>query len=566
MAYSNQIIPFGEYRPDVSDLNAQYTSSVLNVRPRGDGYGPFAAPQAFTSALAAPCRGYFYGRIGDQIVIFAGTETRLYRLDNSTLTWTDVSAGGSAYSSLPSDGHWQFAQFGNFVIAVQVNAPPQVYDVTLSSAFADLGGSPPRARYISIISTFVVLSGLLDNPYRVHWSGESDVTQWTAGVGLSDFQDIPDGGMVRGVVGGEFGIIIQDTAIRRMVFVPGSDIIFQIERIARDIGALAPYSIVNASDRMFFLSPRGFVMADMSGQVHPIGKERVDRTFLATYDSASLHMVIGASDPSTNTVMWASKSLDGGIVGQFDTIHLYDWVLDRWSKVTTSGQYLAFMGAPGYTIESLDALTPGAVVISGAANNGSGLVRLTVASTSGWTTGDIKTVSGVLGTTEANGTWAITVVDATHIDLQGSAFSVAYTSGGVVSGSIDALSFSLDAVAASTLAQLSCVNTSNEVCLFNGANLESVLETAEYSLMHKRMLINEVMPITDGTNVYVSIGTRDRRDAAFSYGEEALMDEDGHCSLLEEGRWVRAKMRIPAAEVWEHATGVLADTVVAGEV
>jgi len=79
--------------------------------------------------------------------------------------------------------------------------------------------------------------------------------------------------------------------------------------------------------------------------------------------------------------------------------------------------------------------TPGgAITVSGAADNGSGLIRLTVASTTGMTTGDRRAVAGVTGTTEANGAWTITVVDGTHIDLQGSTFVNAYVSGGTVSG------------------------------------------------------------------------------------------------------------------------------------
>lgn len=75
--------------------------------------------------------------------------------------------------------------------------------------------------------------------------------------------------------------------------------------------------------------------------------------------------------------------------------------------------------------------------VSGAANNGGGLVRLTVNSTTDLATGYPLTVSGVTGTTEANGSnWTITVVDATHIDLQGSVFVNAYVSGGVLSGPV----------------------------------------------------------------------------------------------------------------------------------
>ncbi len=64
-------------------------------------------------------------------------------------------------------------------------------------------------------------------------------------------------------------------------------------------------------------------------------------------------------------------------------------------------------------------------------------VRLTVASTTGMTTGDVRTVFGIVGTTEANGTWTITVIDATHIDLQGTTFANLYTSGGSVNGKWD---------------------------------------------------------------------------------------------------------------------------------
>lgn len=60
-------------------------------------------------------------------------------------------------------------------------------------------------------------------------------------------------------------------------------------------------------------------------------------------------------------------------------------------------------------------------------------VRLTV-STTGWITGQTVTVSGILGTTEANGTRVITVIDATHVDLQGTTFANAYVSGGTVGG------------------------------------------------------------------------------------------------------------------------------------
>jgi hypothetical protein len=70
--------------------------------------------------------------------------------------------------------------------------------------------------------------------------------------------------------------------------------------------------------------------------------------------------------------------------------------------------------------------------ITNADNNGSGLIRLTVATTNGLITGQKVTVREVAGTTAANGNWTITVVNTTQIDLQSSSFSGSYTSGGYV--------------------------------------------------------------------------------------------------------------------------------------
>lgn len=68
--------------------------------------------------------------------------------------------------------------------------------------------------------------------------------------------------------------------------------------------------------------------------------------------------------------------------------------------------------------------------ISSAANNGSGLIRISCTG-HGFSTNDWIAVYGVGGTTEANGAWQVTVIDANTFDLQGSSFSHAYTSGGV---------------------------------------------------------------------------------------------------------------------------------------
>lgn len=71
--------------------------------------------------------------------------------------------------------------------------------------------------------------------------------------------------------------------------------------------------------------------------------------------------------------------------------------------------------------------------ISGVSNNGSGLIRVTLSSAPATPiiTGDSIRV-GAVGGVPANGRWLAAVINPTTIDLQGSSFSGAYTSGGKV--------------------------------------------------------------------------------------------------------------------------------------
>lgn len=92
-------------------------------------------------------------------------------------------------------------------------------------------------------------------------------------------------------------------------------------------------------------------------------------------------------------------------------------------------------GAPNGSLNELPGTDPNAVtyrIISNAADNGSGLIRLTINTTSGMITGQQVTVGEVVGTTEANGNWTITVISLTEVDLVGSTFANTYTSGGYV--------------------------------------------------------------------------------------------------------------------------------------
>jgi hypothetical protein len=278
---------------------------------------------------------------------------------NTASTGTGTHSITSIYSSLVTSAQWQFAQTGNLVFATQANTVLQVFDLSADSAFSSSLGSPPQAAYITVVGRFLVLSGLLSFPYRIQWSGLNSynaAASWTSGTNSSDFQDFPDGGIVRGVAGGEFGTIFQDQAIRRMSYIPGSTLIFQIERVTQDMGLAAPYSIIRAGSTIYFYAGQGFHKIDSTGVPVQIGRERVDRTFLLDLDRSSLQLFIGASDPRTTRVYWAYKSVSGS-VGLYDKILGYDPALDRFFQISMTGEYLVGVSQTGTTLEALDAIS-----------------------------------------------------------------------------------------------------------------------------------------------------------------------------------------------------------------
>ncbi|WP_445222257.1 hypothetical protein ACKWRH_21620 [Bradyrhizobium sp. Pa8] len=72
------------------------------------------------------------------------------------------------------------------------------------------------------------------------------------------------------------------------------------------------------------------------------------------------------------------------------------------------------------------------MTVLGASSGTGGVVRLTVDQTAKAKSGDQVNVAGVTGTTEANGAFTMTKVDANHIELQGTVFANPYVSGGTV--------------------------------------------------------------------------------------------------------------------------------------
>jgi hypothetical protein len=227
-----------------------------------------------------------------------------------------------------------------------------------STLFADLGAAAPKSRYVTTVRDFVVAgfnNGATVYPNRVEWCALGDETSWTpAATTQADYQDIPDGGHVKGLTGGEYGIVFMDRAVVRMSYV-GSPLVFQFDTISRGLGCMEPNSIIQYAGMSFFLSDDGFYRCN--GQaVESISVEKVDRWFFNNVDISQLSSMSAAVDPLKNLVIWSFKTVD-----QSTFVLIYNFNLNKWSygevnvDTIASSTAITTTSSSGLTLEQLDA-------------------------------------------------------------------------------------------------------------------------------------------------------------------------------------------------------------------
>jgi hypothetical protein len=336
-------ITFGEWLPDQPGLAGALTVAK-NVYPKAIGYGPFAQEEEFSKDASEDLNniGTALNNTGATFV-FAGGPTKLFLLDSNDLSLDDVS--GATYSTVT---RWNFAQFGNLMLAASNSNRLQAYNMSSTVGFVDIDAGAPTARFVTVVRDFVVTGNQSSNRNRVQWSGINDATTWSSSqVTQSDFQDIPDGDEIRGLTGGEVGIILCSKSIHRMTYV-GTPLIFQFDTVARNIGCYESNSVIQWRGITYFLGDDGFYATN--GQtVEPIGSEKVDRYFFNSFSEANLSRMSVALDPAKGIVCWGFVSTD-----ETYRLMIYHINTKRWSFADTTVSRVCGASSPAFTLESLD--------------------------------------------------------------------------------------------------------------------------------------------------------------------------------------------------------------------
>jgi len=341
-------INFGEWTPDQPGITNGLRRAE-NVYSKLVGYGALPTVVNYSESASENLNNVVAGKTtAGATSVFAGGSTKLFKLDSGDLSLDNVSKSGN-YTT-PTDQRFRFTQFGNVIIAANGFDKLQGFNLNSSSLFANLAADAPEARYVTVVRDFVVSGYQSSYQNRVQWSALGDESSWTASATTqADFQDIPDGGSIVGVTGGEFGLILMDRSIHRMVYV-GSPLIFQFDNISRNLGCYEANSVIQYGGTTFFLGDDGFYACDGQNVV-PIGNEKVNRFFFDNVDEGTLYLMSAAVDPTKKLIIWAYASNSSATA---DSLLIYNYQTQRWTSGTTHVDRIASTSTPAVTLEGMD--------------------------------------------------------------------------------------------------------------------------------------------------------------------------------------------------------------------
>lgn len=104
---------------------------------------------------------------------------------------------------------------------------------------------------------------------------------------------------------------------------------------------------------------------------------------------------------------------------------------------------------------------------------------------------------------------------------------------------------------------LAAFTTNFKFATFEGANLAATVDTFEAEIIPgKRARINSLRPMVDGGTPTLAIGVRNRQIDSVSLGSDITVNGYGAVVVRADGRYLRARLKVPSASTWTHILGV----------
>lgn len=330
------------FSPDLPRVTQDIITDCENFIPYESGMeaAPSAASQGI-DALAAACVGAAaISKLDGTNRVFAASATRVYELSGTS--WTDRSAGGSAYTTTTN---WQFTQFGDATIAAGYGNALQY---STSGAFAAISGAPQAKVLFSVITGaggFVIAANTNTSTDQWACCGLDDYTTWTPAVATQAntgrLLGNDSGAITAGLELGDSPVLFK----RRTMFVGryvGGDATFAFSEVPGGAGCVGPDARCSIDVGVFFVGPDNFWIFDGARPL-PIGDQQIRQWFFANSSATYRSKTICVFDKFRNRVriFYPSNASTGTIDAQI----VYHLATKEWGRDNMTVEY-AFTFVP----------------------------------------------------------------------------------------------------------------------------------------------------------------------------------------------------------------------------
>jgi hypothetical protein len=299
---------FVDSRSAVNNRNMEYNRAIIRKR---------IGTTALGASLAERVQRYFELRVGNASRLFRVGLTKVQVYNKSTGVWSSV-AHSALTGAVTDQVSYAFPLFSGTKKAVFTNGVDAIRKCGISGNDADLGGSPPKARFVRAYGPYLLLGYVIDggNTFysRVQWCDTGYPETWSGGnAGSEDLIEDPDDITGFGVFG-PLLTVHKESSIYVGQLVTTSDV-FRFDRKPTGIGTCAEATIQNLpSGEQIFLARDGIrifngitapaidspVQDELREEMNPAYLYKCQSTFVQELDEYWVCVPLGsATEPDT---------------------------------------------------------------------------------------------------------------------------------------------------------------------------------------------------------------------------------------------------------------------------
>jgi len=207
------------------------------------------------------------------------SKTKIQKYNTTTSVWESISI--SDFSG-GDDDFFSFATVTEDGLLIISNLQNVIRKWSGSGNAAALGGNPPKAKFMTYLSPYLLLAyvddGVSINPWKVQWPDTGNCQQWTGGnSGAQLLSD--DASPIQNIMKlNEYAAVYKKESLWILNKVSTTDV-FQKNCVRTGIGLAAPRALADADGNHYFMALNDFYMWNAANQPTPIGTGVRDEVF-----------------------------------------------------------------------------------------------------------------------------------------------------------------------------------------------------------------------------------------------------------------------------------------------